>query len=365
MAIKAVNQFVETEHRPFREDLAAFYGGGRWGENVAENVSALLPESYSFVEILGKGAHATVILVNTSQGFVVVKVPMLRDNPYSQIEGACTLQKSHTSSRDAVPLTLEHKGIMKIHFVIAGILERTSGGLYSHTIDKITDFNQAQGKDVLLTVMPYETKKQSLHQVLKAGSIPSEILIRIAKALLEAISYLHNQNFAHHDINPANLLLDGEMNVTVIDFGLCHWMEEEYSDGTCTYSPPEHYQGGITGHGHDIFSFGVTMFESKHNRSPFLPMKYSEDGCHLSGLDNPLGIYGLEENKDLYDERDPLCKIIRYATQADLNNRPSAALLLEIIEFPERQNGGQPSNLSKRKFHSEDDSAPPSKRAHN
>ncbi len=280
---------------------------------------------------LGEGVYAAVILVETTKGFLVVKVPTLRDIPYELEEGVYTLQKYHTSYRDAIPLALDHKGIIKIHFVVAVRLERISGGPYSLEIKKITKFEYALGMDVLLTVMPYGSEKMSLSHVLDKGPISSEKILQIAKALLKALRHLHEKGFAHHDLKPANILLDDKGEVTVIDFGLSTGINEKTSLGTCAYSSPEQFDGEISGDSHDIFSFGVTMFESKHDIYPF-PTNYSKNGCHLRGINNDLGIYGIGENIDLYDEGDPVCKLICCATQSNPSTRPSAARLSEILE---------------------------------
>lgn len=38
--------------------------------------------------------------------------------------------------------------------------------------------------------------------------------------ILNAVEYLHSLGIAHRDLKPENLLMDSNMNIKVVDFGL-------------------------------------------------------------------------------------------------------------------------------------------------
>jgi WD40 repeat protein/serine/threonine protein kinase len=93
----------------------------------------------------------------------------------------------------------------------------------------------------------------------------AEIGVQVA----EALQHAHQQGIVHRDIKPSNLLVDGEGNVRVTDFGLAQ-MESDATltlsgdlVGTLRYMSPEQVVGNRAGVDHrtDIYSLGATLYE--------------------------------------------------------------------------------------------------------
>jgi diguanylate cyclase (GGDEF)-like protein len=125
-----------------------------------------------------------------------------------------------------------------------------------------------------------------------AGALPIERMLGIAARLARIVGAVHAAGVVHKDINPANVILDGDEPV-LIDFELSTTAAEERPGfthqnqvvGTLAYLAPE--QTGRTGRAvdrrSDLYALGATLFEMVTGRPPFTstdPLKLLHD--HLA-----------------------------------------------------------------------------------
>ncbi|XP_058099379.1 L-type lectin-domain containing receptor kinase SIT2-like [Magnolia sinica] len=112
---------------------------------------------------------------------------------------------------------------------------------------------------------------------------------RIIKGVASGLLYLHEeweQVVLHRDIKASNVLLDGEMNGRLGDFGLArlydHGTDPRTTNmvGTFGYLAPELTRTGKATTSTDVFAFGAFMLEVASGRRPINP-KSSEDDVIL------------------------------------------------------------------------------------
>lgn len=146
------------------------------------------------------------------------------------------------------------------------------------------------------------------------------------------IAYLHafNPTIVHHDIKPANVLIDDNGNYAITDFGISSHRglnREGYGDsqsGTMAYMAPERFLDNYESTPEsDIWSFGATLYELITGKVPF-----GEEGG-ATQLDNNLTPPAITQDvpsdikKLVYDclnvdpAKRPTAKYINRAAQAE------------------------------------------------
>ena len=99
-----------------------------------------------------------------------------------------------------------------------------------------------------------------------------ELGIQIARAL----SFAHQQGLVHRDVKPQNVLLNGEGEAKVTDFGIARSLDVQHGMtqtgtvlGTSDYIAPEQAQGQRVDEQTDVYSLGVVLYELLTNEVPF------------------------------------------------------------------------------------------------
>lgn len=202
---------------------------------------------YEIVRELGRGATSTVYLAtdpfNTQQ--VAIKLfdlGILRDPNRARIYRKLLMTEASLAGK------LSHPHIVKI-------------------LDAVME------GDVNYIVMEYiegSTLEQyaEVDNLLPIGAI-AEIIYKCCKSL----EYAQFQGVIHRDIKPANILLQGETDIKISDFGAAVILGNQSTQvsgvGSPAYMSPEQVKELKPTHQTDIYSLGVVMYKLLTGKLPF------------------------------------------------------------------------------------------------
>ncbi len=98
----------------------------------------------------------------------------------------------------------------------------------------------------------------------------------MALQVLEALAAAHGIGLIHRDVKPGNILVAGEGNWKVADFGIATSIEDDHTLtktgellGSASYLAPERLEGHAATTRSDIYSLGVVLYEALAGRPPF------------------------------------------------------------------------------------------------
>ena len=143
-------------------------------------------------------------------------------------------------------------------------------------IVRVYDFH-ASG-DIKYIDMEYIEGEALSHRKLHTENkrLPEAEVIGYAKQIAAAMASAHQQNILHRDLKPANIMLDGQGQIKLMDFGIAESLHTSLSrlsntgsSGTLPYMSPEQARGKEVGKESDIYSYGVTLYELLSGHPPF------------------------------------------------------------------------------------------------
>ena len=137
-------------------------------------------------------------------------------------------------------------------------------------------------RDFMALSMKYAAGGTLADYILKHGYLPISETVDLLGQMCEGVSALHQAGFVHHDLKPANILLNEDSQVMICDFTVsreisCHKSKQtNWVTGTAHYMSPEHLQQGVTDVRCDIYSLGAIAYEMLAGRPPFVGQNTTE-----------------------------------------------------------------------------------------
>ena len=107
--------------------------------------------------------------------------------------------------------------------------------------------------------------------------LPMHRVVGIIFKVAMALDYAHRRGIVHRDIKPANVMLTGEDEVKLMDFGLALNIRKNVNIdstfinglGSPSYMSPEQIKGYTLNHQTDLYSLGVMFYQLLTGRLPF------------------------------------------------------------------------------------------------
>ena len=199
---------------------------------------------FKLIDDLGAGAYGRVSLVeniNTHQQFALKKIIICEE------EDVKKSRKCELITREiSIMARIHHPSIVQFY---GFTLSLPMGTLKTILIDTF-DGEEVPGYD--------NTARQ-------------KILIGIARGM----QYLHKNHIIHRDLKPDNILIDGNFNPLITDFGFAKIINNSVTAttriGSPLYEAPEllngerNYTGKV-----DVYSFGILMYEIVTNEQAYI-----------------------------------------------------------------------------------------------
>jgi predicted Ser/Thr protein kinase len=200
---------------------------------------SIIAGRYRLVALLGKGGMGEVY---RAEDLTLDQPVALKFLPEGAARDAASLARFHHELR--VARQVSHKNVCRLY-----------------------DLGEAEGRRFL--TMEYVDGEDLASLVRRIGRIQQDKAIDIARQICAGLAAAHERGVLHRDLKPANVMLDGEGNIRITDFGLAVAAgdTDAVHAGTPQYMAPEQLAAS-TGHGAatattktDIYALGLVLFE--------------------------------------------------------------------------------------------------------
>src|SRR5215207_8637117 len=136
-------------------------------------------------------------------------------------------------------------------------------------------YDVGQDADTHYIVMEYVAGSDLKALLMRNSALPVEQAVYVGECVANGLDAAHRVGMVHRDVKPQNFIVGEQGQVKITDFGIAKsslstaLTETGVTFGTADYISPEQARGQTATPRSDIYSLGVTLYETLTNRLPF------------------------------------------------------------------------------------------------
>src|SRR6185503_8797489 len=128
---------------------------------------------------------------------------------------------------------------------------------------RVHDIGETGGQHFLS--MEYIDGEDLASLLRRIGRLPSDKALELARQICAGLAAAHDRTVLHHDLKPANVLIDGRGRAHLADFGLANLTDQRRDAhelaGTPGYMAPEQQEGREVTKRTDVCALGLVLYE--------------------------------------------------------------------------------------------------------
>jgi class 3 adenylate cyclase/cell division protein FtsN len=200
------------------------------------SLSSPIPPRYEMLSQIGVGGTGIVYKVRDLETGEIVALKVLKPEIASDPEVQENFKRELCLAR-----RITHKNVCRIH-----------------------DFSRANG--TACTSMEFVEGESLSARLSRAGALPMNEAMDIARQLCAGLREAHTQGIVHRDLKPANVMIDRGGTVKIMDFGIARMVQRDGPMtgtivGTPEYMAPEQAEVKPVSACTDIYALGLLLYE--------------------------------------------------------------------------------------------------------
>jgi serine/threonine-protein kinase len=209
---------------------------------------AIIAGRYRLVSLLGRGGMGEVY---RADDLTLDQPVALKFLPVGVAADADRLAQFHAELR--IARQVSHKNVCRLY-----------------------DLGDHEGRRFL--TMEYVDGEDLATLLRRIGRLPQDKAVDISRQLCAGIAAAHERGVLHRDLKPANVMIDGDGNVRITDFGLAVAAGDATAvrAGTPQYMAPEQLTGGAATVKTDLYALGLILFEMFTGKRVFEAKTFNE-----------------------------------------------------------------------------------------